>query len=233
MNELLLGAMSIASTAFVLIAWQLGKERLQSAIIVFLILVSTVGGKTVLFFNHETNTGNIFYASTYLATYFLIERFGKRDGLRSIWIGSIGVIFFSVLMLLSVLLQGSGSTRTLDDALTIACTAVARIGMASLIAYIISQTINVHLYHYLKTRYENVHVWLRANLTNICAQTIDSGIFFSLAFWFELPPDTIIDIMFTGLAIKILYIAMASPFLSMNRIEEDDVTGTIFMRLRL
>ena len=65
MNEILLLIMAFVSAGYVIVSWMLGKERLYTAIIIFLVLISTVGGKIVTFFGYETNTGNIFYASVF------------------------------------------------------------------------------------------------------------------------------------------------------------------------
>jgi len=65
MNELLLAGSSLASALFTTLMWKLGKNRLYAAIIVFLILIASVGGKLVPVFGHVTNSGNIFYASVF------------------------------------------------------------------------------------------------------------------------------------------------------------------------
>lgn len=147
MNEVLLLFTAILSGTFVLTAWKLGKERLYSAIIVFLILISSVGGKIVEFFGFATNTGNIFYASVFLATYFLIERYGRREGIRSIWIGVIAVVFFSVLARITSALIGSDTTEELNTALSVAFDPLFRLTFASLAAYALSQSLNVYLYN--------------------------------------------------------------------------------------
>ncbi len=232
MNELLLLATALISAAFVAVGWRLGKERLYSVIIVFLILITAVGGKIVLFFGHPTNTGNIFYASVFLATYFLIERFGPRDGLYSIWVGIAAVIFFSVLVQLTVALVGSDTTAPLNSALAAAYSSAPRVALASLVAYTFSQNLNVWLYLFLKRRYNGAHLWLRANIANIVAQVLDSVIFFVVAFWGVVAPSGIGDIILTGLAIKILYMMVASPLLYLNRIEEEeDSNGNVAITL--
>src|SRR6185295_9085265 len=132
MNELLLFVSALVSAAFVIAAWKLGRERLYMVITVFLILISSVGGKIVLFFGHATNTGNIFYASVFLATYFLIERYGRREGLYSIWVGVVAVVFFSILARLTALLVGTEMTATLNDAVAIAFSPLPRLALASL-----------------------------------------------------------------------------------------------------
>lgn len=234
MNELLLFLIAAVSLSFVLIGWRFGKGRLYSVMIVFLILIAAAGGKIVMFFGHETNTGNIFYASVFLATYFLIERYGKREGVHSVFVGIIWVLFFAVLMFFTVSLAGSPSTAALNSALSAAFSPVSRIAFASLVSYAICQSINVSLYLYLKERFAGSHLWLRANLSNLVAQTFDCVIFFTIAFWGVVAPPNIWDIILTGLAIKVVYMALASCTLYLNKVEEEeDVDGvsTVLMRV--
>ncbi len=234
MNELLLFLIAVVSLGFVLVGWRFGKERLYSVMVVFLILIALTGGKIIFFFGHETNTGNIFYASVFLATYFLIERYGKREGMYAIWVGVIWVLFFSVLMYLTVALAGSSTTAPLNKALADAFSPVSRVAFASLTSFAICQSINVYLYLYFKRRMHGSFLWLRANLSNAIAQVADSIIFFSIAFLGVVPPSGIFGIIATGLAIKIVYMMAASFTLYLNRVEEEqDVTGvsTIVMRM--
>lgn len=221
-NELLLIVLAILSIAFVIAAWVFDKERLYSIILVFLILISVIGGKIVQFFGHETNTGNIFYASIFLATYFLIERYGRRAGIRSIWVGTIGVAFFSILLYAAILLVGSSSTSALNAALSTALAPEPRLAYASILAYIFSQNLNVYLYVFLKKKYAGRRLWLRANTCNVVSQLLDSAIFFTAAFWGALPPANIVDVLVTGFVIKVVFIMVASPLLYFNRVEEEN-----------
>jgi len=218
-NEILLVITALVSALLVLIAWKVNRERLYSVIIVFLILISIIGGKIVIFFGHETNTGNIFYASVFLATYFIIERYGKHEGIRSIWIGVTGVVFFSVLLRLVIATIGSGETGALDVAFSVAFSPALRLALASLAGYTVSQTVNVYLYVYLKLRYPGKYLWLRANTCNVISQVIDSLIFFTVAFIGTIPPTNVLDIILTGFLIKVAYIMLTSPFLYLNRKE--------------
>jgi uncharacterized integral membrane protein (TIGR00697 family) len=222
MNELLLFCTAIVSAGFVLTGWRLGKERLYSVIIVFLILIASIGGKIVVFFGHETNTGNIFYASVFFATYFLIERYGRREGIISIWIGIIWVLFFSVLVQLTVALAGASATAPLNAAIETALGGTSRVALASLCSYAVSQNCNVYLYLYLKQRMSGSHLWLRANLSNVAAQAIDSVIFFTIAFFGVIPPANIWDVILTGFVIKVVYVMVVSPLLYLNNIEEEE-----------
>lgn len=232
MNEALLFLTALCSSIFVLIAWRSGKERLYSAIIVFLILIAAVGGKIVEFFSFATNTGNIFYASVFLATYFLIERYGTREGIRSIWIGVVAVAFFSLLARFTSALIGSDSTTELDAALSVAFSPLFRVTFASLLAYTVSQSLNVHLYIYLKERFKGAHLWLRANLTNAAAQLVDSIVFFLVAFWGVVPLASVGEVLITGLVLKIAFMMLAAPLLYLNNVEENDGEGVAVIAIR-
>ena len=233
MNELLLVVTAFLSALLVLVGWKLGKERLYSVIIVFLILIAVVGGKIVPFFGYETNTGNIFYASVFLATYFLIERFGRREGIYSIWVGVITVLFFSALAQITVAFTGSEKTAPLNHALAIAFSPVSRITFASLCAYTLSQSLNVYVYLLLKKRTQRMYLWLRANICNALAQLLDSAVFFTIAFLGVVPFSSVSGIIFTGLIIKIVYMMFVSPLLYLNkREEEEDAKGVTVVTLR-
>jgi queuosine precursor transporter len=222
MNELLLLGQAIVSTLFVLLAWRFAHDRLYTIITIFLILIVTVGDKVVEFFGHQTNTGNIFYASIFLASYFLIERMGKREGIISIWISVVGVAFTFIFIQGTVALVGSPETAAYNAALDATYAPLSRLTAASLVGYIISQNFNVHFYAYLKQRLRGARIWLRANLSNAIAQALDSAIFFTIAFWGVVPPANMIDIILTGFLIKIVFVAATSPLLYLNTVERED-----------
>ena len=233
MNETILLISAILSSIFVLIAWRAGKERLYSAIIVFLILIAAVGGKIVEFFGFETNTGTIFYASVFLATYFLIERYGSREGIRSIWIGAIAVLAFSALARITSAYIGSPTTAELDAALAVAFTPLVRVTFASLAAYAISQSLNVYLYIHLKRRMKGAYLWVRANVANALAQLVDSTVFFVIAFAGVVPLSSMGEVLLTGFVVKVIFMMLASPLLYLNTMEEsEDDEGNAVIAVR-
>jgi len=232
MNELLLLGEAVVSTFFVLGAWRYVRERLYGVIVIFLILIANMGGKLIDVFGHTTNTGNIFYASVFLATYFIIERLGKREGMYSIWVGVIGVAFFFVFVQFTVSMIGSPTTAVLNNALAVAYTPFSQVTTASILAYVISQNFNVFFYAYLKKNLNHGHLWLRVNISNFLSQIIDSAIFFTIAFWGVIAPDNITDILMTGFVIKILFVAITSPLLYLNRIESYDEKDAAVIALR-
>ncbi|RJQ34802.1 VUT family protein [Candidatus Parcubacteria bacterium] len=223
MNEFLLFLTGVLSTLFVYIAWRTGaEERLcYTTIAVFLILIASVGGKLVELLGHETNVGNIYYAALFLATYFIIERFGKRGGVRTLVIGAVIAVFFSALVQIAILYEGAESSAPLNAALTTVFASSLRVAFASLIAFLVSQSVNIFLYIYMKERAHGRYLWLRANATNLFAQIVDSTIFFLIAFWGVVAPENMFDILLTGIAIKVVYMMLAAPLLYLNKEERE------------
>ena len=77
------------------------------------------------------------------------------------------------------------------------------------------------------------YLWLRANVCNVLAQTLDSVVFFLVAFWGVAPLASVSDIILTGLVIKIVYMMLASLFLYLNTFEESaGANGSVMITLK-
>ena len=61
-----------------------------------------------------------------------------------------------------------------------------RIVLASLVAYIVSQFIDITIFHKLRQVTHGKHAWLRNNTSTITAQFIDTCIFITIAFGFNI-----------------------------------------------
>lgn len=232
LNELLLFATVLLCTGLVFGAWKLDRERLYGVIVLFLILISVGGGKIAEFFGYTTNTGNIFYGAVFLATYFLIERYGGREGVRSIGVGVAGVAFFVLMISLTSILIGVENGSVPSTALSATASILPRIAFASLLAYALSQTLNVLLFIYLKRRMQGRRLWLRANLSNAAAQLLDSAVFFTIAFWGIASPENIWEILITGFVMKVVYMMLVSPLLYTNTIEREEGADYVAITLR-
>jgi len=222
MNEILLLITAVLCTLFVYTAWRIGKERLYTTVVVFLILIAVLGVKLVDFFGYTTNVGNVFYAAVFLSTYFLLERYGKRAGLRAIWIGAIIVAFFAVIVQAGVLLEPAETSQSVHAALVEVFGTSIRTTIASIVAFVVSQSFNIHVYMRLKQRFHDKYLWVRANITNALAQILDSSIFFFITFWSIVPPHNLNEIIIVGVIIKVLYMCAAAPLLYLNNVEEKE-----------
>lgn len=82
--------------------------------------------------------------------------------------------------------------------------------MASMIAYLISQTNDVYLFAFFGKITKGKHKWLRNNLSTMTSQLIDTVIFITIAFW-GIVPNLLIMIV-SQYILKLIIALCDTPF---------------------
>lgn len=165
------------------------KMDLLIALYMFCIAVSELmGGKTF----HLLTIGSFpLNPSVAIFTYPLIftindiitEVFGKERA-RSIVMSGVVVIFGILLFsLLAVSLPPSMRFMANEKAYDTIFGVSARIAAASLIAFIISDFLDVYLFAAIRSKLGKSKLWLRNNVSNFIAQFFDTVLFIVLAFY--------------------------------------------------
>jgi len=142
--------------------------------------------------------GAVAYAATFVITDIISETWGKAAAQRAVWAGFFVNILVLLLILIARLLPAApfwdgeaGWTKVVGS--------TARITIASLIAYLISQTNDIWLFHLIRRRTGGRFLWLRNNIATIISQLLDTAIFITLAFYGTMP---IINMIIGMLIIK-------------------------------
>ncbi len=211
-NEALFLLAALIGVTAVFIAARLGREWLLGTIAVNLILIGIFGAKLIPVFGLVTNVGNIFYACVFLATHFLIERYGKNAAWQSISLGASFVVFFTLMSQIAVNFSGSALSETINIAGTTFFSFSPRIIIASILAYAFAQYANIVLFLWIREKTNGKSLWLRTNGANIISQLIDSLLFFSIAF-IDLPGPLLVQAILTGWLLKSLVVLVGTPFL--------------------
>jgi uncharacterized integral membrane protein (TIGR00697 family) len=215
-NELLLVITALVDICFVFIAARInGSKALYGIIALNLILITIFGIKLITVFGLTTNVGNVFYACVFLATHFLLERQDKKKIYRTIGFGVAAVGFFLVLSQLATCFLSTTPGDIVDNSMSSIFTLSPRIALASILAYIFAQFVNIHIYSWLKTKTGGNFLWLRSNVANILAQLVDSCLFFTIAF-LDLPGGVLIQAIFAGWMIKTFVVLMGTPLLYLD-----------------
>ncbi len=58
-----------------------------------------------------------------------------------------------------------------------------RITVASIVAFLCAELMDVHVFQKVREKYGVKHLWLRSNVSNIVAQFVDTTVFFTIAFY--------------------------------------------------
>lgn len=219
MNELIFVATVLIYLGSVLLLYKLfGKSGLFAFAVFGTLLGNIAVCKCVDLFGVSTTAGNVLYASTFLVTDILSEKYGKKAA------GKAVMMSFSVMLLWLVgtqfILQFTPNGNDyINPSLMVVFGLVPRITIASLLGFVCSQNIDVFLYHLIwkKTGGSEKMLWLRNNGSTLISQAIDTVIFTTLAFWGTYPTNVFISILLTTYLFKAVVAVLDTPFIYIAR----------------
>lgn len=88
-----------------------------------------------------------------------------------------------------------------------------RIAFGSLLAFVISQSLDVHLFHWFKKKFpRDSQLWIRNNGSTMISQLIDTFVFTSIAFLGVFPLHDWIQIFMTTYVLKWIVAMLDTPF---------------------
>jgi len=162
----------------------------------------------------ELSVGILPYPITFLITDIISEIFGKKSA-NQVVIAGIFASFFSIGILLVASEVPAISTSPVDDATFHKVFAMSPLAvLASMIAYLSAQFVDIRIYHFWKTLTKGKHLWLRNNFSTFASQIIDSTTVILLLCVFGLLPWEIFwGLVVSSVLFKILVAAFDTPFL--------------------
>ena len=173
----------VAYICIALFAFFFGKSGLYCYIIIAIIManIQVLKLSQFSFFNSPVALGTELFASTYLATDILSEVYGKKSAQKAVMIGFLALIVWTLFSLLTLSFRPI-INDTMQTTLETVFLPFPRFLIASIVAYLISQTFDVYLFSYLKRLHNNKNLWFRNNLSTILSSLIDNIIFSIIAF---------------------------------------------------
>jgi len=216
-NESLWIGLLLFSFAMVMLSYRFfGKTGLFIWTAVAVILANIQVMKTIEVFGLVTALGNVVYSSLFLVTDILNENHSKKDAQTAVWIGFFVLISTTLLMQITIQFIPHESDF-LSEHIAAVFSVLPRIALASLIAYLISQSHDVWFFAKLKRRDENKRLWLRNNLSTVTSQLLDNTVFTLIAFAGVFSWDIIIQIFITSMIMKVIVAACDTPFVYLSK----------------
>ena len=206
-----------------LLYYLFGKQGLYATIVISLLLANVQGPKLTEIFGMQTSMGVILYSSIYFATDLLSERYGKREATRAVMIGFCVSVIILVMTSVSLLYLPSTVPSTASFAQSIhAATATLfnyspRFVLGSLLAYLISQRVDVYVFHYIKARTQGRHLWLRNNLSTLISQALDTIIYGLVVWWGVVDLEVAMALALSKYFFKVLIALIDTPFIYLAR----------------
>ncbi len=183
-----------------------------------LVLGNIIGTtKFVNIFGLVVPAGVLAYPFTFLATDLICELYGKKKAQTLVWVGFAMNFFMLGLMTLGHYLPDatgvSGAASTFENVYRFMIGNV----IASMIAYLIAQTVDVHMFHFWKRLTKGKHLWLRNNASTTFSQLIDTIAILSILYWANnLGPEIdsigrLIELIFASYLFKFFFALFDTP----------------------
>lgn len=191
------------------------KEGLYVWVSLALILANLVVGKTIDILGFTTSLGNTLFASTFLATDIISEKYNKEDAKKAIYISVFSSLSFILITQLVLAFQPN-NTDVMNDSMKTIFSISLRTTASSLIMFFISNMIDIHLYNKLKEKYPK-KMWLRNNIATIISNCTENFFFVGLAFIGIFDLSVILSIAITKTIIEIIIALCDTPFLYLSK----------------
>ena len=165
----------------------------------------------------ELSVGILPYPITFLVTDLISEIFGRKAANRVV-VAGIFASFFSMGILLLAGIVPALPNSPIGDATFNKVFALSPIAvLASMMAYLFAQFIDIRIYHFWKNLTEGKHLWLRNNFSTFASQFIDTFTVVGLLCVFGvLPWDTFLGLLISGVVFKILVALIDTPLLYLS-----------------
>lgn len=162
----------------------------------------------------EVSVGLLPYPLTFLITDILSEIYGKRKA-NEVVIAGIFASFFSLLIIyVSKEVPATSWSQVNDNTFVNVFGAAPLAVLASMIAYLFAQFIDIRVYHFWKDFTQGKHLWLRNNFSTFSSQFIDTATVLILLCSFGIINwDKFWGLMISGVVFKMIIALLDTPFL--------------------
>ncbi|MCH2655234.1 MAG: queuosine precursor transporter [Flavobacteriales bacterium] len=165
----------------------------------------------------ELSVGILPYPITFLVTDLISEIFGRKAANRVVLAG-IFASFFSMGILLFAGVVPALPNSPIDEVTFTKVFALSPIAvLASMMAYLFAQFIDIRIYHFWKNLTKGKHLWLRNNFSTFASQFIDTFTGVGLLCIFGvLPWNAFLGLLISGVVFKILVALIDTPLLYLS-----------------
>ncbi|MCR8643016.1 queuosine precursor transporter [Paenibacillus sp. N1-5-1-14] len=197
-----------------------GKNGLFMWIGVATVLANIQVVKTMEMFGIAMTLGNTMYATIYMTTDLLNEKYGEKEAKKAVWFGFFSLVMALIIMQMVLVFKPLQDGDIAQTSLETIFGLMPRLALGSLVSYYLSQFLDVKIYSFLKRVFPHRNqLWIRNNGSTGISQLLDTIVFCTIAFaGSELYPfDIWIEIVITTYILKFVVSAASTPFLYIAR----------------
>jgi queuosine precursor transporter len=187
-------------------------------------------GKTCQVFGLDFGAGNLFFPIGYIFGDILTEVYGYAKTRRVIWAGFAALIFAAFMSFAVVNLPASPDepfNKVIQPAVEVVFGSTWRIVLASLLGFWAGDFVNAFVLARMKVLTNGKHLWTRTIGSTLAGQTVDSLVFYPLAFAGVWTSSTMLAALLFNICFKVAVEVVFTPvtYLIVNflkRAEQED-----------
>ena len=221
LNEIIFFIYILIISTSLLIALKISKQALIGLICIQVILVNLFVLKEIKLFNLTTTSSDALAVGITLGLNLIQEFFSKKEAQQTVFISFLCAIFYSMVTKLHLLYIPAANNTEISHSFNMILDSTPRIIIASLIVYLIAQSLDCILYSYLINKVNKKYFILRNYSSVIITQFIDTVLFSFLGLYkinenFS-SASVIVQIIIISYTIKLLVIFIAAPYISLSK----------------
>lgn len=182
------------------------------------VVAELIGGKLIYVGPYLMSIGILPWPVVFITTDLINEHFGQK-GVRRLSIITAGLIAYCFIVLYAALGIPSASAPGLQNVTDAQFSSVFGQSLwiitGSITAFLVSQLIDVTIFHFVKNRTGKRMIWLRTTGSTVISQFFDSFIVLGIAFWMtgKMDTPTYISSGLTGYSVKLVIAIALTPII--------------------
>lgn len=162
----------------------------------------------------EVSVGLLPYPITFLITDLISEIYGKKKANQIVVAGIFASIFSLSIIYVSKTVPATSWSALDDETFVLAFGNAPLAVLASMLAYLFAQFIDIRIYHFWKDFTKGKHLWLRNNFSTFTSQFVDTlAVLILLCSFKVITWDRFYGLLISGVIFKVLVAAMDTPLL--------------------
>ena len=162
----------------------------------------------------ELSVGILPYPITFLVTDLISEIYGKKKA-NEVVVGGIFASFFAMgIIYIANAAPATNWSPVSDELFSTVFGSTAIAVLASMLAYLFAQFVDIQIYHFWKRLTKGKYLWLRNNCSTFLSQFIDTAtVLFLLCSFGEIDWSLFSGLLLAGFLFKVIIAALDTPFL--------------------
>ena len=215
-NVYLIMELIVCFAAVVLAGKLFGKYGLVAWIGIASVLANLITAKTTHVLGLDAAQGTVLFASTFLATDILCEKYGKKTAKMGVMVGLCSSLVFIAASQIA-LLYAPVEYDYADAHMKVLFGLNLRITGASVLMYAIANLADISIFEKLKEKTEGKYLWIRNNVATILCNCIENFGFIFIAFLGVYDAAQCLEIAIATSVIEVVAAVFDTPFVYLGR----------------